>query len=52
MTIRKTRYGKTFQVDANNDPLGKQVSDMLSTRLVSSQKFRRARPARMGDIQC
>jgi curli biogenesis system outer membrane secretion channel CsgG len=35
----ETRYGKTFQVDANNDPLGKQVSDMLSTRLVASQKF-------------
>jgi curli biogenesis system outer membrane secretion channel CsgG len=35
----ETRYGKTFQVDANNDPLGKQVSDMLSTRLVVSQKF-------------
>jgi curli biogenesis system outer membrane secretion channel CsgG len=35
----ETRYGKTFQVDANNDPLGKQVSDMLSTRLFSSQKF-------------
>jgi curli biogenesis system outer membrane secretion channel CsgG len=35
----ETRYGKTFLVDANNDPLGKQVSDMLSARLVSSQKF-------------
>jgi len=35
----ETRYGKTFQVDANNDPLGKQVSDMLSNRLVTSQKF-------------
>src|SRR5882757_891773 len=35
----ETRYGKTFLVDANNDPLGKQVSDMLSTRLVTSQKF-------------
>lgn len=35
----ETRYGRTFQVDANNDPLGKQVSDMLSTRLVTSQKF-------------
>jgi curli biogenesis system outer membrane secretion channel CsgG len=35
----ETRYGKTFLVDANNDPLGKQVSDMLSTRLVASQKF-------------
>jgi curli biogenesis system outer membrane secretion channel CsgG len=35
----ETRYGKTFLVDANNDPLGKQASDMLSTRLVASQKF-------------
>jgi curli biogenesis system outer membrane secretion channel CsgG len=35
----ETRYGKTFQVDANNDPLGKQASDMLATRLVSSRKF-------------
>jgi curli biogenesis system outer membrane secretion channel CsgG len=35
----ETRYGKSFQVDANNDPLGKQASDMLSTRLVASQKF-------------
>ena len=35
----ETRYGKTFQVDASNDPLGKQVSDMLATRLVASQKF-------------
>ncbi len=35
----ETRYGKSFQVDANNDPLGKQASDMLATRLVASQKF-------------
>jgi curli biogenesis system outer membrane secretion channel CsgG len=35
----ETRYGKTFQVDANNDPLGKQVADMLTTRLGASQKF-------------
>jgi curli biogenesis system outer membrane secretion channel CsgG len=35
----ETRYGKTFQVDPNLDPLGKQVSDMLATRLVASQKF-------------
>lgn len=35
----ETRYGKTFQVDGSNDPLGKQASDMLATRLVSSQKF-------------
>ncbi len=35
----ETRYGKTFQVDANADPLGKQAADMLSSRLVASQKF-------------
>jgi curli biogenesis system outer membrane secretion channel CsgG len=35
----ESRYGKTFLVDANNDPLGKQVSDMLATRLVASQQF-------------
>src|SRR5262249_7722430 len=35
----ETRYGKTFQVDPNLDPLGKQASDMLATRLVESQKF-------------
>ena len=35
----ETRYGKTFFVDGNYDPLGKQASDMLSSRLVASQKF-------------
>ncbi len=35
----ETRYGRTFQVDSNFDPLGKQASDMLSSRLVASQKF-------------
>jgi curli biogenesis system outer membrane secretion channel CsgG len=35
----ETRYGKSFQVDASNDPLGKQASDMLATRLVASQQF-------------
>jgi curli biogenesis system outer membrane secretion channel CsgG len=35
----ETRYGRTFQVDANQDPLGKQASDMLTTRLVGSNKF-------------
>jgi curli biogenesis system outer membrane secretion channel CsgG len=35
----ETRYGKTFLVDANQDPLGKQASDMLSTRLVQTQQF-------------
>jgi curli biogenesis system outer membrane secretion channel CsgG len=35
----ETRYGKTFQVDADQDPLGKQASDMLNNRLVSSNKF-------------
>ena len=35
----ETRYGRTFLVDASQDPLGKQASDMLATRLVGSQKF-------------
>ena len=35
----ETRYGRTFLVDPNMDPLGKQASDMLATRLVESQKF-------------
>jgi len=35
----ETRYGRTFQVDGARDPLGKQASDMLATRLVESQKF-------------
>jgi len=35
----ETRYGKTFLVDANQDPLGKQASDMLATRLVQTQQF-------------
>ena len=35
----ETRYGRTFLVDESQDPLGKQASDMLSTRLVESQKF-------------
>nr|WP_198969619.1 CsgG/HfaB family protein [Xylophilus sp. ASV27] len=35
----ETRYGRTLQTDASLDPLGKQASDMLSSRLVSSQKF-------------
>lgn len=35
----ETRYGRTFQVDANLDPLGKQASDMLTTRLVGSNRF-------------
>ncbi|WP_028104626.1 CsgG/HfaB family protein [Pseudoduganella violaceinigra] len=35
----ESRYGRTFQTDANNDPLGKQASDMLATKLVGSNKF-------------
>lgn len=35
----ETRYGRTFQVDADQDPLGKQASDMLMNRLVASNKF-------------
>lgn len=35
----ETRYGRTFQTDANLDPLGKQASDILVSRLVDSQQF-------------
>lgn len=35
----ETRYGRTFQTDASLDPLGKQASDMLSTRLIESKQF-------------
>jgi curli biogenesis system outer membrane secretion channel CsgG len=35
----ETRYGKTFLRDGEMDPLGKQASDMLSTRLVDSGQF-------------
>jgi curli biogenesis system outer membrane secretion channel CsgG len=35
----ETRYGRTFQVDADQNPLGKQASDMLTNRLVSSNRF-------------
>ncbi len=35
----ETRYGRTLLVDASQDPLGKQASDMLATRLVASQQF-------------
>ena len=35
----ETRYGKTFQIDSNQDPLGKQASDMLNNRLISSNMF-------------
>ncbi|HEY4319340.1 MAG TPA: CsgG/HfaB family protein [Herbaspirillum sp.] len=35
----ETRYGRTFQTDANLDPLGKQASDILVSRLIDSQQF-------------
>lgn len=35
----ETRYGRTFQTDASFDPLGKQASDILATRLVDSKQF-------------
>lgn len=35
----ETRYGRTFSRDSHNDPLGKQVSDMLAARLVESGQF-------------
>lgn len=35
----ETRYGRTFQTDANRDPLGKQTSDMLASRLIDTKRF-------------
>ncbi|MCZ4279151.1 curli production assembly protein CsgG [Kiloniella laminariae] len=35
----ETRYGKTFLRDNEDDPLGKQATDMLSSQLVESGKF-------------
>lgn len=35
----ETRYGRTFFTDQNLDPLGKQASDILSSRLVASKRF-------------
>lgn len=35
----ETRYGRTLFVDENNDPLGKQASDMLYSRLIASGQF-------------
>jgi curli biogenesis system outer membrane secretion channel CsgG len=35
----ETRYGKTFLRDGNEDPLGKQASDMLASRLIESGSF-------------
>jgi curli biogenesis system outer membrane secretion channel CsgG len=35
----ETRYGRTFVTDASLDPLGKQASDILASRLVASGQF-------------
>ncbi|WP_345816864.1 CsgG/HfaB family protein (plasmid) [Paraburkholderia sp. PREW-6R] len=35
----ETRYGRTFVTDASLDPLGKQASDILASRLVASKQF-------------
>lgn len=35
----ETLYGRSLLTDANLDPLGKQASDMLASRLVASNKF-------------
>jgi curli biogenesis system outer membrane secretion channel CsgG len=47
----ETRYGKTFQIDSSLDPIGKQASDMLMTRLVASNKFMVFERQDMGKIQ-
>ena len=35
----ETRYGRSLLVDSNDDPLGKQASDMVSNRLIASGQF-------------
>jgi len=35
----ETRYGRSLLVDQNSDPLGKQASDMLYSRLIASGQF-------------
>lgn len=35
----ETQYAKSIFYDKENDPMGKQASDILSTRLSSSEKF-------------
>src|SRR5512133_2697374 len=35
----ETNYGRSLLADADLDRLGKQASDMLSSRLVQSQQF-------------
>lgn len=35
----ETNYGKVLLTDQNYDPIGKQASDMLSTRLIQSGRF-------------
>lgn len=35
----ETNYGKSLLADENNDRIGKQASDMLSSRLVKSNRF-------------
>jgi len=47
----ETRYGRSFQVDSAQDPLGKQASDMLMTRLVASNKFLVFERQDLGKIQ-
>jgi len=35
----ETKYGQSFFIDKNNDRIGKQAVDMLSAKLVASEKF-------------
>ena len=35
----ETQYAKSIFYDKDNDPMGKQASDLLSARLAASDKF-------------
>ena len=46
----ESRYGRSLRVDGDNDPLGKQVSDMLMSRLIQSGRFLVFERADLGKI--
>ncbi len=35
----ETKYGQSFFIDANNDKIGKQALDILSSKLIETEKF-------------
>lgn len=46
----ETQYGRSFLVDSNNDPLGKQAVDILSKKLLQTERFMILERADLGKI--